>query len=364
MEMMLLCSVEAWAHHGITCDVLSTAPVIGSIAPRLTNAGYRVVHLPFRSKSRYIPDFRFLWRFYQLCRTQQYNTIHIHTEAAPPLYAMLARLAGVPAIALTVHNTFRFKGVLRFRKMLERKFMRMLGGQYGMVSEAVAECEREVFQNRGAVIRNWIDVEKFRPPTDEEHLAARKTLGIPPAAKVLVTVGNCNAAKNHGELFRALQVLDDQKNLVYLHVGQEQDALPERNLAQQLGLSNRVRFCGSQEDVRTFLWACDLFIMPSLHEGLAIAPLEAIASGCTLILSRVPGLIDLEPLVTNVSFVPPDARSLATEICRRLAIAHETRKAQCLEDSIAVRSLFSPAEGIRIICENLYAMEPEHKQLP
>jgi len=356
MEMMLLASADQWALHGVTCDILSTASTLGSMAPRLQKAGYSIFHAPFRSSHPHVPSLAFLRRFLRLCRERQYDVVHIHTEAGPPVYALLSRLAGVPRLALTVHNTFRFRGLLRLRKSLERRLIRLLGGRYGMVSEAVARCEQEVFHNHGTLVLNWIDPERFMPPSLEERLAARASLSLPPTTHVLLSVGNCNHAKNHPALLHAMAALDCPSELLYLHVGREQQGRPERDLATHLNQTHRVRFCGSQQDIRTYLWASDLFVMPSLHEGLAIAPLEAIASGCPVLLGRVAGLIDFEPIAAHATFVSPEALSLVSAITRHLARPFGHARHDCIEDSAAVRSHFSPARGVSILCETLYRM--------
>jgi glycosyltransferase involved in cell wall biosynthesis len=359
MEMMFLSSASAWGRQGIECDILSMAASLGSMAPRLKAVGYGIFHIPFRSKYRFLPNIGFLLHFYRLCRDRKYHAIHIHTETAPPVYALLAKAAGVPTVALSVHSTFHFRGVLRSRKALERRIVRLLGGRYGMISDSVAKCESEEFRNAGVRILNWIDVEHFRPPTREERAVARNALGISPSARVLLSVGNCAEVKNHGELLRAVHVLQATTELLYLHVGAERNDLPERDLARQLGINGIVRFCGSQQNIRTYLWSCDLFVMPSLYEGLGIAALEAIASGCSVLLSRVPALVDLEELAHHLHYAEPNAASLAAEIGRLLAEPDEIENAEFQEDSATIRSHFAPSKGVGIIAERLYGFPHE-----
>ena len=363
MEMMFLSSASAWGRQGIECDILSMAASLGSMAPRLKAVGYGIFHIPFRSKYRFLPNIGFLLHFYRLCRDRKYHAIHIHTETAPPVYALLAKAAGVPTVALSVHGTFHFHGMLRRRKALERRIVRFLGGRYGMISDSVAKCESEEFRNVGVRIFNWIDVEHFRFPTKEERAAAREALGISSSAKVILSVGNCAEVKNHCELLRAVHILQAKTELLYLHVGAEQNDLSEQDLARRLGINENVRFCGSQQNIRTYLWSCDLFVMPSLHEGMAIAPLEAIASGCSVILSRVPGLVDFEALAPHVHFAEPNAASLAAEINKLLAAPDEIEGAEFQEGSATIRSHFAPSKGVEIIVERLYGF-PINQQSP
>ena len=91
--------------------------------------------------------------------------MHVHPEAAAPVFVLLAKLAGVPTIALTKHNVFRFSGGLRLRKYVERRLIRAVGGRYGMISESVLTREWSSFRNPGVRIWNWIDTQHFRPPS-------------------------------------------------------------------------------------------------------------------------------------------------------------------------------------------------------
>src|SRR5215469_5283267 len=86
MEMMLLCSSEQWRQAGYSCDVLATKREIGPIADQVRAAGYGVLHIPFRSRRRYLPSRSLVPEFFRLCRKNRYDIVHIHTEAATPIF--------------------------------------------------------------------------------------------------------------------------------------------------------------------------------------------------------------------------------------------------------------------------------------
>src|ERR1700753_2286671 len=176
MEKMLANSSQEGRRHGYECDVLATAPNAGILADELRACGYGVHHLPFRSRLKLLPRLDFLWRFYALCRSG-YDVVHIHTEAGPPLFVSIARIAGVRRIVLTPHNTFRFVGFLRFRKSCERNVCRFLVVRFGMISDGVKINEKVRFGVDGVRIQNWFDTEYFRPPSPEERQTARRSLG-------------------------------------------------------------------------------------------------------------------------------------------------------------------------------------------
>jgi glycosyltransferase involved in cell wall biosynthesis len=356
MEMMLLSSSGQWHRTGYSCDVLATKRDIGPIAEQMRTAGYGVFHIPFRSTSRYLPHHRLIPEFFRLCKKNRYDIVHIHTEAATPIFAILAKFAGVRNVVLSVHNTFLFDGALRTRKRLERILIRILGGRYGMVSTAVMECERQRFQNPGVRLWNWLDTEYFRPPSAEERQSARQSLRCREDQFVVVSVANCNHAKNHSALLRSLPKVNQAVSTLYLHVGREELERPELALTERLGLQDKVRFVGSQPDPRLFFWAADVFVMPSLHEGLAISPLEAIAAGCPVVLAEVSGLKEIASETKWAISVTPDVESIAAGLCRVAATPEETRRSRALEDSTRIRERFSMERGVQVMVESLYAV--------
>jgi glycosyltransferase involved in cell wall biosynthesis len=345
-----------WRRVGYSCDVLATKREIGPIAEQMRTAGYGVFHIPFRSRRRYLPNRRLIPEFFRLCRRNRYDIVHIHTEAATPIFAILAKLAGVKSVVLSVHNTFLFDGALRTRKRLERMLIRALGGRYGMVSAAVMECERERFHNPGVRLSNWLDMEHFRPPSPEERESARRSLACADDRFVLVSVANCNHAKNHSALLQALHRVSETASVLYFHVGKEEPGRPEMVLTEQLGLQNEVRFMGSQPDPRLFFWAADAFVMPSLHEGLAVSPLEAIASGCPAVLAEVSGLSEIAAETKWTISVAPEKDSISAGLLRIAAIPAETRRLRALEDSAHIRNRFSMEGGVQVMIDSLYTV--------
>jgi glycosyltransferase involved in cell wall biosynthesis len=285
--------------------------------------------------------------------------VHIHTEAAAPLFAVLAWMAGIRHIALTPHNTFRFQGFLRLRKLCERHFVRMLGGRYGMISNSVLACELERFGNTGAPISNWIDTAYFRPPSDAERRDAKRRLGMRPYHLVIVSAGNCNSIKNHEAILRALPLLPSAIKPFYLHIGREEAGYPDRRLAVELGVQDRVRFLGSQADILPFLWAADVFVMPSLHEGLGIAAIEAAAAGAPLVCAQVAGLSDVAATTSYTTLTSTTPESVAEGIAYVASLPPAELRNRALADSRAVRERFSIRDGVKSIVTALYGEEAE-----
>jgi glycosyltransferase involved in cell wall biosynthesis len=353
MEKMLLCSASQWGSLGYACDLLASSPQLGPLAPKLRAAGYGVFHIPFRSKYRYLLRARFIPEYFRLCRSG-YDVVHLHIEAATPIFALLAKLAGVPCIVLTPHSIYDFSGFLRARKFAERFLIRLLGGRYGMISEGVRQCEWERYRNPGVRTWNWFDSSHFRPPGGQERESARQSLGCRPDQFVIVSVGNCHDNKNHSELLRAIASLPRSLEPYYLHVGSGLDEEREKRLAAELGIESKVRFCGSQEDPRPFLWAADVFAMPSRREGLGISAIEAIACGVPAVLSGVKGLLEVAAGTEGTVFTTTAAESIAAGLVRIAAVPADESRRRALADSERVRKEFSIEKGVRSIVEGLY----------
>lgn len=224
-----------------------------------------------------------------------------------------------------------------------------------MISNGVEECEKERFHNQGVRIWNWIDTEHFRPPSPLERELARLSLGARPEDFVIVSIGNCNDTKNHGAILRAIPLLPTAIRPFYLHIGREQLSCSEQKLAAELGILNTVRFLGSVEDPLHFLWAADVFVIPSLHEGLGIAALEAVAASAPLVCSKVDGLSDVASATRHAVLTTTRHESVAQGISLIASLPIAQLREQALEDSRFIRSRFSARHGVRSIVHGLYA---------
>lgn len=354
MEIMLLNSFAEWRRQGYQCDVLATASAVGPIASQMREAGYGVFHIPFRSKMRYLPRADFVRDYYHLCKSG-YDVVHLHHEAAPPIFVLLAKLAGVRRIVLTLHAIFKFKGFLRARKLCERQFVHFLGGRYGIISENIRDCEWERFRSKGTRIQNWLDTSHFEPPTQDQREIARHSLGIREDQFVITSVGNCSKVKNHDAILRAIPLLATTIRPLYLHVGREAPGNPERKLATELMIEDKLRFMDSQADTLPFLWAADVFVMPSLNEGLGISALEAIAAGTPLVCSEVEGLSEVAAQTKWAILTSTSAESVAEGVAKTAAIDPLERRQRALSDSQLVRDRFSVEAGVLSIVDGLYA---------
>jgi glycosyltransferase involved in cell wall biosynthesis len=142
------------------------------------------------------------------------------------------------------------------------------------------------------VLANPVDTERMRPPADFDRARRRAELGLGSD-----DIGLLFVALGHFERKGLPLILNAMKNLppnVKLHVVGGEKSLTDayHQQAQALGIGQRVAFHGMQRDVRPFLWASDLFCLPSVYEVFPLVVLEAAASATPILATPLNGVED------------------------------------------------------------------------
>lgn len=169
------------------------------------------------------------------------------------------------------------------------------------------------------VIKNAILVDRFQGVVNRAEFCTEQH--IPESAKIVLTVGRLTEQKGHAYLLDALAMLLKIQPDVYLYlVGEGEDEARLKAQASSLGLQEHVRFLGVQDDVAPFLGCCDVFVLPSLWEGLSQALLEAMAAQKPIVATAVSGTTQLlEDGVSGRVVAPRDADALCLAISDVLA---------------------------------------------
>src|SRR5699024_7176133 len=109
---------------------------------------------------------------------------------------------------------------------------------------------------------------------------------------LLFSIGELNNNKNHEIILKAIAKAEN-KNIHYAIAGQGLLKLGLHELAIALNISSQIHFLGYRKDIPELLSAADIFVFPSLREGLSVSLMEAMASGLPVIASDIRGNIDL-----------------------------------------------------------------------
>ncbi len=163
------------------------------------------------------------------------------------------------------------------------------------VSEDVAAAVRRDFhppRRRIFTIPNGVDTERYGQLID--RTSVRERVGIPGDARVVIVVAKLMEQKGHVFLLRALPpILERYPDLHVLLVGDGPLRSSLTASIAELRDAARVHLVGNRRDVSDLLAASDLFVLPSLWEGLPMALLEAMASGLPPVVSRVSGAAEV-----------------------------------------------------------------------
>jgi glycosyltransferase EpsD len=135
-----------------------------------------------------------------------------------------------------------------------------------------------------------IDLVRFQPGQGESFIT-KQALGIPETARILLSVGELSDRKNHVTVIRALAGLPENIHYVIAGAGDREQNL--RETAAKLGIADRVHLLGLRTDVPELLHTADIYLLPSIQEGLNVSLMEAMASGLPCICSDIRGNEDL-----------------------------------------------------------------------
>jgi glycosyltransferase involved in cell wall biosynthesis len=253
-------------------------------------------------------------------REFQPDIVHTHLLKADSLGVLAARSAGIRAIVSSKHNDER--ALLKWPVSVVHGWLAKSVTRTIALSDHVARFTAEhgrVPAERITRIYYGVDAERLAPRRRRSEVRAE--LGLAEDARVLICVGRLAAQKDHPTLLAALAELPPEVQL--LIVGGDPFGDGETRLAalaDTLGLGGRARFLGIRHDVPDLLGASDLFVLPSLWEGLGLVFLEAMAARLPLVASNVSAIPEVVDDGTTGWLVPPgDPDALARAVSRALA---------------------------------------------
>jgi glycosyltransferase involved in cell wall biosynthesis len=232
-------------------------------------------------------------------------------------YAVLGKRVSGAKVVLTNHG--QGKGSPRDPGGLEWR----LTDAIVTVSRAVAErMDARALGARITTIHNGVEI----PAAGRPRTETRAELGLPTERVVGIIAARIDHLKGHDTLLRALALLRKRRmpaNLTVLIAGDGVERASREALARELGLGpDEVRFLGFRSDVADLLAASDIFVLPSLTEGLPLSVLEAMAHRLPTVATPVGGIPELITQGGNGLLVPVNhPRALADALATLAANA-------------------------------------------
>lgn len=230
-----------------------------------------------------------------------YDAVHSHVNFTNGWTLLAAKLCGVPVRISHSHDTDGRDGGWFKRRYadLQVLLIKACATRTLACGEAAGEYlyGKEWFRRRGGCVHNSIDVGRFLPRDGQALSALRREFAIPEdCGLVLGNITRFEPKKNPLFGLRVFaELLRLRPDAVFLMGGPDGGQLEDaKRLAEALGIGDRVRFIGPRRDIPDCLKLIDVYLFPSLFEGLPIGLLEAQAAGCgCLVADTVDAAVDM-----------------------------------------------------------------------
>lgn len=260
--------------------------------------------------------------------THEFSLIHCHS----PIGGLLGRLAARNArnkgtsVFYTAHGFHFYKGaplknwlfyyrVEKFCSRFTDKLITINQEDYELAKRKFHAKETHYMPGVGVDLGRFENVRVDKP-------TKRREIGVPEDAILLLSVGELNENKNHQIVIRALAELN-HPNVHYAiaGVGEKKEYLI--CLADKLGISDKIHLLGYRKDVAEIYKISDIYVLPSVREGLNVSLMEAMASKCPCLVSRIRGNIDLIDSNGGELFDPKSVMECVDKIRAMLGANHD-----------------------------------------
>ncbi len=233
-----------------------------------------------------------------LIKKEGIDCIHCNT----PVGALLGRLAGkkckIKEVLYQAHGFHFYKGAPKKNWLLfypiEKWLARYTDALITMNLEDYETAKKLKLRKGGKlyyVAGVGVDTKKFGQAEDKRE-EKRAEIGVPMDKMLIISAGELNQNKNNAVIIKALSHLP-RGEIYYALCGVGESENELKKLAEELGVSEYVKFLGYRSDVPELYKASDVFVMPSFREGLSRSIMEAMASPLPCVVSSIRGNSDL-----------------------------------------------------------------------
>lgn len=257
--------------------------------------------------SYYKHPLKFIKEMKKIIKENNYNIIHCNMNSAVFLWPLIAaKLAHAKVIIAHSHNASSDKGILKsVLHAINKNFIPLFANTYFACSKKAGEwfySKKIIKNNKFYIINNAINIENFKFDITTRK-DTRKKLKIEDDVTVLCHVGRFTKQKNHIFLinfYKKIHELNPKTKLLLIGNGPLLENA--KKLVKELKLDNYVEFLGQRNDVNEIMCASDIFVLPSLYEGLPLVGVEAQASGLKCYMSE--NITKEVKLLNDTEFLP------------------------------------------------------------
>ncbi len=271
-------------------------PSYGNDNSRLEGTGIRLHQIDFVRSPYKIENWNVYYQLKSLMEKESFDLVHCHT----PMGGVMARLAAhntkTGPVIYTAHGFHFFKGAPIKNWLLYYPTEKLLSKYTDQLicinEEDYQRAKRKFYAKRVTLIPGvGIDAEKIQSLSINKE-KMKKELGIPLNNLIILSVGELTKNKNHALLIHSIAKMKQEK-ICCLICGKGEEEQHLKKLAVNLGVESQIMFLGFRKDIYSIYPIADIFVFPSLREGMPVALMEAMASGLPVICSDIRGNRDL-----------------------------------------------------------------------
>jgi len=280
-----------------------------------------------------INDLITLFKIYGFLRNEKFDIVHTHTSKAGLLGRLAAKLAGIPIVIHTPHGHvfFGYFGPFKTKIFI---FLERLASRITHKILALTNREKKDYilfkianEDKFVVINSGIELSRFKKLNFNEKQNIKKELGIPENSLIIGTVGRLVPVKGPEFLLKAAkQIVPKYPDSFFIFTGDGYLRQDLEKKALEMGVKENIIFLGWRDDVAKIVSVYDVFVLPSLNEGMGRVLVEAMALGKPIVASNVGGIPDLVTHGKNGFLVSPKNPKELARYIQILLVDEEKRE--------------------------------------
>lgn len=251
----------------------------------------------------------------------EYTIVHVHQDCLSAVALQCAEECGIPVRIAHSHNKSQDKNIKYFIKL---HYMKQIPAYATKLFACGNAAGNWMFQGQPfQILNNAIDTKKYTY-SEQVVVEVRKEFDMG-NCKVIGHIGRFNPQKNHTfliDIFSEIKKIQPDAKLLLVGGGDGMTAIQQK--VNELNLTDSVIFTGVRSDVHRLLQAMDVFVFPSLYEGLPVTMIEAQAAGLPCVISdHVPDECIVTQDLVTIQKLSDSPESWATHIVSRINIDRE-----------------------------------------
>lgn len=326
-----------------------------------SNTGVRFIFIPELVRNiKPSKDFKGFLKIYSIIRKERFDIVHTHSSKAGFIGRIAAKLARTPVILYTPHGHIFYGYFNRFLTKLFRYMEKLTATFTDRIITLTESGKDEQVRFRIApahkfsIVHSGVRMEVYEPRITV--LGEKKELGIPDSTKVVGTVGRFVPIKGQKYLIRAIpKIINEYPEVVFILIGDGPLKLELQKEARILGVEKEIKFLSWRENLSKILQIMDIFVFPSINEGMGRALVEAMALGKPVVATKAGGIPGVVLDGKTGILTPPENSEMVAEAIIRL-LKDDTLAGKMGEEA---RKWVMPRFGVRAMIDKIEGLYEE-----